>query len=241
MIALRCKYCGAPLSAESVKGNDPYVTCDSCGTTQQRVDAQAYIDQLMGQVRSWINQAIPGGSAVATSSSVDAVARHNIYVTNVQPRIDSEFGDYKFGLISMLSHTMMVLPFSVDASLHPQHTSTKAFEFGAKLKEVSPLAVTDDTAESLQEAAGATDAYAVLINNSKLLAEDKEGRYVLMANNFTTAAGDFSKMKGYEPAALRFEGLALLCHGCDSLLNGDAASAYGKFTAGKQKLEQASA
>lgn len=49
--------------------------------------------------------------------------------------------------MSMLSHTMMVLPFSVDGSLHPNHTSARAFEFGAKLKEISPLAVTDDTAE----------------------------------------------------------------------------------------------
>lgn len=64
------------------------VTCDSCGTTQQKIDAKAYLDQLMGQVRSWINQAIPGGSSAFASSSVDAVARHNIFVTNIQPRID---------------------------------------------------------------------------------------------------------------------------------------------------------
>ena len=67
MIALRCKYCGAPLDAKEVAGDSPYVTCPSCGTTQQRVDAQAYLDQLMGQVRSWINKAVPGGMVMAQS------------------------------------------------------------------------------------------------------------------------------------------------------------------------------
>lgn len=221
IVALRCKFCGAPLPADAAKSDDQYITCDSCGTTQQKVDAKAYLDQLMGQVRSWINQAIPGGAAIAASSSVDAVARHNIFVNNIQPRIDSEFGDYKFGLMSLLSHPMMVMPFAIDGRLKPGHTSAKVFEFGAKLKEVAPLAVSDSTAEVLTEASGVTDAYAVLINNSILLAEDKPGRYLLMANNFQTAAGDFSKMRGYEPAALRFEGLAMLCTGANSLLDGD--------------------
>ena len=179
MIALRCKYCGAPLDADDLKDDSPYVTCGSCGTTQQRVDAKAYLDQLMGQVRSWLNRTVPGGSAAGMSSSVDAVARHNIYVNNVQPKVDSEFGDYKFGLISMLSHVMMVMPFSTDKTVNPSHQSAKIFEFGAKLKEVEPLAVSDETAASLTEASGATDAYAVLINNSQLLKEDKPGRYAI--------------------------------------------------------------
>ncbi len=239
MVALRCKYCGAPLDAEEVKGDSAYVTCGSCGTTQQKLDAKEYLDQLMGQVRSWLNKAVPGGASMAASSSVDAVARHNIYVTNIQPRIDAEFGDYKFGLVSLLSHVMMVMPFTTDTTLRPSHNSAKVFEFGAKLKEVAPLAVSDETAASLTEASGATDAYAVLINNCALLAEDKPGRYVLMFNNFTTASNDFATMKGYEPAASRFAGLALLAQGCEALVNGDAATAYGHFVAGNGKLKEA--
>ena len=239
MVALRCKYCGAPLDAEEVKSDSAYITCGSCGTTQQKLDAKAYLDQLMGQVRSWMNKAVPGGAALATSSSVDAVARHNIYMTNIAPKVDSEFGDYKFGLVSMLSHVMMVMPFATDSSVNPAHTSAKVFEFGAKLKEVAPLAVSDETAASLTEASGATDAYAVLINNSALLKEDKPGRYVLMYNNFTTAANDFASMRGYEPAASRFLGLALLAQGCEALVNGDAAGAFGHFNNGMLKLKEA--
>lgn len=239
MISLRCKYCGAPLEADDVKGDSAYVTCGSCGTTQQRIDARAYLDQLTGQVLSWLNKAIPGGAVMAQSSSVDAVARHNIYVTNIQPKIDAEFGNYKFGLISMISKVLMVMPFTTSKSVTPSHTAAKTFEFGAKLKGVAPLAVSDDTAASLSEASGVTDAYAVLINNCALLSEDKPGRYILMGNNFTTAYDDLKNIKGYEPAALRFKGLALLCNGCEALCNGNAAEAYGHFESGVSQLKEA--
>ncbi len=241
MQALRCKYCGAPLDEAAVKGDSPYVTCSSCGTTQQKIDAQAYLNQLMGQVRSWVNQAIPGGYSVAQNQNVDSVARHNIFMTSFKPRIDMEYTTYKFGMNSLLSQVMMVMPFSVNKSLKASHSSTQAFEFGAKLNEVAPLAVGDESSRLMTEVSRTTDAYALLINNCELVREDKPGRYVLMANNFTAAAQDFSKVKEYEPAQLRFEGLALLCMGCEKLLNGDIAGSFGHFNAGKAKLQEASA
>ncbi|MBQ2486338.1 MAG: hypothetical protein II518_04685, partial [Candidatus Methanomethylophilus sp.] len=91
MIALRCKYCGAPLDASAVKEDSPYITCSSCGTTQQKMDARAYLDQLMGQVRSWVSQAMPGGMSAAMTQNVDSVARHNIFMTNFKPKVDMEF------------------------------------------------------------------------------------------------------------------------------------------------------
>ena len=240
MMALRCKYCGAPLDGDAVKSDSPYVTCSSCGTTQQRIDAQAYLNQLMGQVRSWVNQAMPGGFSMAQSQNVDSVARHNIFMTSFKPRIDMEYTTYKFGMNNLLSQVMMVMPFSVNTGLKANHTSTQAFEFGAKMNEISPLAVSDDTTRIMDEVSKTTDAYALLINNCELVREDKPGRYVLMANNFGIAATDFSKVPGYEPAQLRMEGLAELCNGCEMLLNGDIASAFGKFNAGKAKLQEAS-
>ena len=241
MIALRCKYCGAPLDASAVKDDSPYITCSSCGTTQQKMDARAYLDQLMGQVRSWVSQAMPGGMSPAMTENVDSVARHNIFMTSFKPRIDMEYTSYKFGMNSLLSQVMMVMPFAVNTSLKANHTSTQTFEFGAKMNEISPLAVSDETSRLMTEVSKTTDAYALLINNCELVREDKPGRYVLMANNFTTAAQDFSKVKEYEPAQLRFEGLALLCMGCEKLLNGDVAGSFGHFNAGKSKLQEAAA
>lgn len=82
MIELRCKYCGAPLDRGSVESEAQYVTCPYCGTTQQRVDAKAYMDQMMAQIKSWIGKAIPGGFSLSQTDNVDPIARHNIFVNN---------------------------------------------------------------------------------------------------------------------------------------------------------------
>lgn len=241
VISLRCKYCGAPLDAGDVKGDDTYVTCPSCGTTQQRVDAKAYLDQLMGQVRSWINKAVPGGMTVAQSENVDSVARHSIFMNSIKPRVDIEFGEYKFALTSLLANPMLVMPFTVDGKIKTQHTPAQAFEFSEKMTGVAPLAVDAESRDLITTAKNITDAYALLINNTNLLKENKDGRYILMANNFGTAAEDFKDLNGYEPASIRFDGLRLACQGCEKLLNGDVASSLLLFDQGRNRLEEAKA
>ncbi len=239
MVALRCKYCGAPLSADDVKGDGDYVTCPSCGTTQQRLDAKAYLDQMMAQVRSWIGKAVPGGMAVAGAQNVDPVARYNIWTQSVKPKIDIEYGEYRFSLTSFLSNPMLVMPFTVTTNVTPKHSTERLFQFAEQINGVSPLAVDEESQEYIRTAKGLTDAYAMLANNSKLFREDKPGRYLLMVNNFNTAAEDFRASKGYEPAADRFEGLSLACQGCERMLDGDITSAMGSFTAALTKLNKA--
>ncbi|MDD4669295.1 MAG: hypothetical protein PHE95_05670 [Candidatus Methanomethylophilus sp.] len=241
MLTLRCKYCGAPLDRKDVESDSPYVTCPSCGTTQQRVDAQAYLEQLMGQVRSWVNQALPGGFAISQSDSVDSVARYNIFMNSVKPKVDLECGEYRFALNSLISHTMLVIPFTVDKTLKPVHQSAQAFAFGEKLRQIEPLAVDGNSKKVVTSAQRMSDAYALLINNCKLLQENKDGRYLLMVNNFTAAANDFGGIEGYEPAQRRFEALAEVCTGCEQLLKGDVTGSLGHFEAGLAKLKKVSA
>jgi hypothetical protein len=76
----------------------------------------------------------------------------------------------------------------------------------------------------------------MLINNVKLLQEDKPGRYILMANNFTEAAKSFSRIKGYELMGERFDALASLSTGCEKLLSGDAMGSLSYFENGQNKL-----
>ena len=101
MIELRCKYCGAPLDRGSVESEAQYVTCPYCGTTQQRVDAKAYMDQMMAQIKSWIGKAIPGGFSLSQTDNVDPIARHNIFVNNVKPMLDVELTEYRLALNSV--------------------------------------------------------------------------------------------------------------------------------------------
>ncbi|MDY0292952.1 MAG: hypothetical protein RBQ77_00025 [Candidatus Methanomethylophilaceae archaeon] len=235
-LSLRCKYCGAPLGEKDVKSDSPYVTCESCGTTQQRVDAKAYLEQMMGQVKSWISSAMPTGFSMSQAENVDPVARHNIFMNSVRPKVDVETTEYRFAFTSLLAYPMYVLPFTV-GEVRPVHTSEKAFEFNAKVKSVEALAVDDSAKALINRAAGISQAYAMMINNTKLLSEDKPGRYTLMANNFGEAARVLGRVEGYGPLCDRLEGLASICTGTETLLGGDVVNSTGQFESGKTKLE----
>lgn len=233
---LRCKYCGAPLDKKDLESDSPYITCSSCGTSQQRMDAKAYLDQMMGQIQSWISKTIPGGFSMSQTENVDSVARFNIFNNNVRPRIETEYSEYRFAANTLLANPLMVLPFTTDNSAVPSHTSTKAFEFNAKVKSIEALAVDDTSRELVTSAEELASGYAMVINNTKLIQEDKPGRYILMANNFNEAAAAFKKVKGYGLVADRFTALAGLCTGCEKLLNGDGMGSISYFENGYNQL-----
>jgi len=236
MIALRCKFCGAPLEEKDVRSDTPYVTCPSCGTTQQRMDAKAYLDQLMGQVKSWISSAIPSGFNISGAENIDPIARHSIFTRDVKGKIELELMEYKFSNISLLGNCLLAVPFSTCSNFRPVHTSAKAFEFNAKVKSVAALAVDQESQDLIDEAATLSQSYAMMINNIALLSEDKEGRYTLMANNFTESAKALKGKKGNDLIVTRFEALADICNGMEKLLSGNTADSSALITKGKTSL-----
>ena len=236
MVALRCKYCGAPLDEDQIKSDSPYVTCQSCGTTQQRMDAQAYLEQMMGQVKSWLSSAIPMGFNIAGAENVDPVARHSIFTKDVRPKIETEMGEFKFSNITLLGNCLLVLPFSTSNVCKPTHTAAKAFEFNAKVKSISALAVDDESKDIVEDAASLSQSYALMINNTELLSEDKEGRYILMANNFAAAAESLKNVKGKEAVAGRFSALAEISMGIDKLLSGNLVDSEAMIKKGRDEL-----
>lgn len=236
LVALRCKYCGAPLDRKDLESDSSYVTCPSCGTSQQRMDAKEYLDQMMAQVQSWIGRTIPGGFSMSQSENVDSIARFNIFTNNVKPRIDAEYSEYRFATNRLLSSPLMVLPFTTDASVSPGHTSAQAFEFNARAKSIEPLAVDDASHSIVSSAEGISSAYALLINNVKLIGEDKPGRYTLMSNNFNEASAAFSGIKGYSLAGERLNALSSIATGCEKLLDGDSFGSLQYFERGRSAL-----
>ncbi|MDR1405441.1 MAG: hypothetical protein LBJ20_07760 [Candidatus Methanoplasma sp.] len=236
MVMLRCKYCGAPLDKKVLESDSPYITCSSCGTSQQRMDAKAYLDQMMGQVQSWISKTLPGGFSLSQTENVDSVARFSIFNNNIRPRIDTEYSEYRFAANSLLSNPLMTLPFTTDSSAVAAHSSADAFGFNARVKSIEPLAVDEASKNTVISAEEMSTGYAMLINNTKLLREDTPGRYILMANNFSEASAAFGKIKGYGPAEDRLRALAGICTGCEMLLNGNSAGSLSYFENGYEQL-----
>ncbi len=221
MVELRCKYCGAPLDRKDIESGSAYVTCPCCGTSQQRVDAKAYMDQMMSEIKNWIGKAIPGGFSLTQTENVDPIARHNIYVNNVKPMLDVEMREYRFALNSVISSPLIVLPFTKGEPAHSKHTSSQAFEFNAKLKSLEPLAVDDANRMSVTDGENLATTYAMIISNSNLLTNTTPGRFALMSKNFKESADSARRCKGYGPLASRLDALSEVCTASDLVLNGD--------------------
>ena len=239
MVSLRCKFCGAPFEVDSLTSDTAYITCTSCGTSQTRVDAKQYLEQMMGQVKSWISKAIPMGVNISQSDNVDAVARHNIFHNSVKPAIETEMTEYRFGFLSLLSNQLVMLPNRTNTVFRSAHRTESAFEFNAKAKAVSPLAIDADGVELVQTADKLSLAYAMMLNNMKQLAENKPGRYTLMANNFEEAAESLKGLQKYEVVYERFDALALICKGIAYLEEGNTIEARVCIQEGSDKLEAA--
>jgi hypothetical protein len=194
---------------------------------------------MMGQVKSWISKAIPVGVNISQADNIDAVARHNIFSNSVRPAIETEMTEYRFGFLSLLSHQLIMMPHRTNTSFRSQHQSSTAFEFNAKARSVSPLAVDADGVELMQTADKMSMAYAMMINNMKLLSEDKPGRYDLMAANFTEANDSLKGSKKHEAVCKRFEALAEISKGVAFLESGNAIESRPRLQNGFNLLEEA--
>ncbi|HYM39493.1 MAG TPA: hypothetical protein VEY12_05025 [Thermoplasmata archaeon] len=238
IVALRCRACTAPLPAA---GAEDIIKCPSCGTSQRVVDARAFLDQIMLQVNAWVQQAIPLGMQAYTSGTVDPVARYTVFMNYVKPRLTTEYQEYKFNFLNLLSHPLGVLPFMVEKGLPAPNTPANAFLFQAKVSSVAPLAMDDAGKASIAETGGLATAYAYLLNNAALAADLKPERYYLMSKNFTAAAGALKGVPKYAALADRLQALADLNAGLDAATNMKLLDAPAPLDKARAGLESARA
>ena len=236
LVALRCRACTAPLPAA---GTDEIVKCPSCGTSQRVVDARAFLDQIMLQVNAWVRQAIPMGMDAYASQTVDPIARQTVFMNYVKPRLITEYQEYKFNFLNLLSQPLGVLPFQVEKGLPATNTPANVFLFQAKVQSVAPLAMDAQAKASVAETAGAATAYAYLLNNAALAADAKPERYYLMGKNFAAAAEALEPVPKYAPLVDRLQALADLNVGLDATTNMKLYEAPASFDKAKAGLESA--
>lgn len=237
IVALRCRACTAPLPATAA---EDIVKCPSCGTSQRLVDARAFLDQIMLQVNAWVRQAIPMGMDAYASTTVDPVARQTVFMNYVKPRLTTEYSEYKFNFLNLLSQPLGVLPFMVEKGLPAANTPANVFLFQAKVQSVAPLAMDPQGKASIAETAGAATAYAYLLNNAALAADAKPERYYLMGKNFSAAADALKTVPKYAPLVDRLQALADLNAGLDAattLKLNDAPTSLDKAKAGLESAK----
>ncbi len=236
ILALRCKSCSAPLTA---RPTDDLVTCEYCGSAQKIVDAKAFFDQILAQVNAWVRQAMPPGIGSSVTSIVDPLARHMVFTNNVQPRLSTEFGEYRFACLNVLSNPLLVLPYMTESPLTARDNPQDIFLFQAKTQSIQPLAVDDESKAFLSEISGLSVAYAYLLNNLSLMSELKPERYHFMRQNLDAAADALKDIPKYAGLHQRMKGAAALSHGMDLLISLRPAEAQPHLDEARGLLEEA--
>lgn len=218
VISLRCNYCGAPLDGSN-EGKD-IIKCKSCGTSQKMIDAKAFLDQILGNVYTWVSNAIPTGFDFAHAENVDPIARHNIFVNNVRPVLETEYGEYKFNSMNLFSNVLIVPPFRIDSSLESIDRAIDVFEFNAKIKSISQLAIDDESKNLINEVDVISIVYAYILNNLELISEDKTERFEFMSRNFSEAEEILEGNEKFLPLKKRISGLRNLSMASKHMLDG---------------------
>ena len=233
MVSLRCKHCGAPLDSAQLSSTSSYVTCEYCGTSQQRIDAEKYMQDMVNEVKSWVLASMPNGYVMGDG---DSVAKHAVFVKDVAPKLSTEINSLRFGLMSVLGNCLIALPYRAGGKFTSQHSSERVYAFAERVKSISQLAGTQEDIDLIDEANMVSQAYALALNNVKLMGEEKDGKWLIMSKNFALASKVFREDKGYGLAAKRFMALSSVCEGFEKLMNGDSTTAYGMIRSGIEQL-----
>lgn len=235
IINLNCKACGAPLKE---KGTETIV-CDFCGTTQRVIDMREYFNQMLGYVTSWIKTALPGGIDPTTTMQVDPIARHSIFIHNIQPKLSTEFSQLKFNRINLLATPLIIPPFVLGSVAQKLDDSKNVFLFNAKVKSVESLAINDEHKALTKDMNVCSASYGYAINCIDLLTNEKPGRFQLLAQNFKAMADELASAKEHEAEFNRMMGLHCICIGIESLLNGEIENAQENINRAIEMLNTA--
>ena len=214
MLELRCRSCSAPLTARLT---DDIIRCEYCGSSQKLVDARAFYDQILGQVNAWVRQAMPPGVGASVTGITDPVARHMVFMNNIRPRLSTEYSEYRFNCLNLLSRPLMTLPSMTEIGMPVSTDPKSVFLFEAKVRSVQPLAVDDESKMLVGETSGLSIAYGYLLNNVALMADLKPERYFFMKQNYDAAAEALKGLDKFSCIRERMRGLSSLSQALDLL------------------------
>ena len=169
--ALRCSGCGAPLPADS---NAQFITCQYCGVSQQRIDAEKYIEQLRTDVYRWVQSMVPVGAQTVTQ--IDAVARAQIFENSIRDGIEVRLNAMNMQLVTACSNHLLVPPFvsapshfTIATSIDPKTMLNES----ARIQGLSPFAQSDDQNLLLNNAINSSETLGYVSNIMRISLEHR--------------------------------------------------------------------
>lgn len=228
--ALRCVKCGAPLPLQLSETD--YVKCEFCGFTQKLVDMREYLDKLRGEIYNWVKTMVP--PSVAVSQVVDPMARHNIFIFNIKPKILGDFTSVKSKLSTQLTHALFIPPlyrFSGSKIEEPK----KCFESSAKIQSLESMAVLDEDKSFLDDVIATYETYAYIINAFDLILNKSDLTFLI--KNFEQATATLEKVPGKIIEYKRMHGVTEAYRALDEFLKGDLNTAKRLTGSAIKRLE----
>jgi len=219
---LRCVKCGAPIS-EQLSRSD-YVECSFCGYTQKLVDMREYVDKLRGEIQNWVRSMVP--PSVVVSQIVDPMARHNIFIFNIKPKILGEYVSVKSRLSTLLTNPLFVLPFCQSTVSHVD--PKKCFENLARVQSIEPMAVVDEDKSFFDDVQVAYETYAHVVNAFELISAKSDLSFLI--KNFEQVTASLERLPHKATENKRMHGVAIAYHATDEFLKGNPKAAKQSST-----------
>lgn len=231
IIGLKCPNCGAGLG-DSLK---EIQKCSYCGMNVHIEDASKYVEHLKGFIVDWMRTALPLGVGMAYSSSVDALARHNIFQFNILPRLNSEFNTVQMTTFEVFAKPLAVPPFVKYPHLISHIGKTKElFTYDAKIAAIEPFAISDDDQNNVHKMGGITRALAhVLIGIDAL---NRKVSYKLISENFLAASKSLESQ--YQVLSRRMFAVSEIYLAINELFEKKVETAKSRIINAKRILEE---
>ena len=234
---LSCPRCGAPLPSTS---SMEIITCEYCGTAQQKVDVERYIDQLRADVYGWVRSIVPTASVTVTT--VDPVARAQIFEQSIRGEVTSRIGSINTQLLKIGSLPLFVPPYArafQSTTLAGSVDSKEMLAQAARFQGLMPFAQSEDQSSFVNEAATASETLGYISNVMRIYADPGPRSYKTVSKNFEGAMASLEKDKSRSGAAMRMKGLASLSEGTALMIEGDLKAADGKLAEASTSLTAA--
>lgn len=199
------------------------------------MDAREYLDKLRGEIHAWLKEIAP--PTAITSTVADVIARHNIFVLNVKPKILPEFTSTKSKLSTLLSSPLFILPFFTSMGIKIVGDSKKAFEDLAKMRSIEPL-VTEEDKAFFDDVISTYAAYAYAHLALDIIS--KKGDISLVERNFQNIVATLEGMPQKKVEYTRADGLYKGYQALEYFLSGSVSTAKPLIEDALAKLENAS-
>ena len=235
MDTLRCSGCGAPLPADSTS---QIITCQYCGVSQQRVDAEKYYEQVRTDVYRWVQSMVPTGAQIV--SQIDTMARAQIFENSIRQGVEVKQNAMNMLLLTACSNYLLVPPFlSAPAYFATSIDPKSMLNESARLQGLVPFAQSDEQSALLSNTIISSETLGYVSNIMKMLSGSDPVSYVTVARNFHGASESLAKDPARSAGAKRMDGLASANEGLALLMQGNIVDAQRKFIDASSQLQEA--